>query len=579
MNRMTLSRRATEKARQRGVATLFVALIILVILTVIVLASTNVTFFEQRTSSNENRGRLAEQAAEYSLNMAGEYLKAKRDLLISNTAGSATTGGWLSTDNTTGRKWKACTNSIPTCLAERDTTRRAQMYYFTTDDSADSIVPYRSLTADASELETSGVGGTAQFATTTSVHALLCRIDSSLSIPACRLTPVSGNRIAITLVSTSGIAGEAAAATVKETWASYSSSSPSSAVPLVASGLVKGVGNAQIVQSPNGAGPNDGSGFQVSIWSPCEVDIEAAAPLSTPSGCAAPAPGNSVGSLNTCSRGDYLKQDDNNPANDVAESDMLTTCAGNGNSCGCSTFDTQDAGRSGHSGATKQEGQDVLDRDGNHGPYPDIQFFPDAKYGLDKPGDNTDDSLFEWIFGVNYEADNVDHVDGGVAISKGFTRKNCTVSATFDAGRPTNCAVAALDDDFGATSIATCGSLNSSSSGIYYVRGGCDLPGQVGSPTSSVIVVVNSEGADVKFNGTIFYGLLFIRSDNDTAVLKGVGNSKVFGSIVVQGEVNIAGTIDIVYLDTSVSSNPNLFPKSAKFGRVNGSWLDSRSGF
>ena len=122
MNRMASSRLSANRGRQHGVATLFVAIILLVILTLIVLASTNVAFFEQRTSSNENRARLAEQAAEYSLNLAGEYLKGKRNLIISNTAGTAgvipETGGWLSTDASTGRKWKACTNAIPTCLAE-----------------------------------------------------------------------------------------------------------------------------------------------------------------------------------------------------------------------------------------------------------------------------------------------------------------------------------------------------------------------------------------------------------------------------------------------------------------------------
>ena len=391
---------------------------------------------------------------------------------------------------------------------------------------------------------------------------------------------MSGNRIAITLLSVATIPGENSSATVKQIWATYSTSSPSSAVPLVASGLIKGVGNATIVQNPNAAGAAEGSGFQASIWSPCQVDIEAAAPPagSQPAGCEAPGNGNSVGSVNTCTRAEYLKQEDDDLGNNVTETDMLTTCAGNGPDCGCPTFDAQDFGRSGHSNANKQEGQDVLDRDGGHGQYPDIQFFPDAKYSMDKSTDDTDDSLFEWIFGVNYESSQNANADG-LGTAKGFTLQNCTVPATFDNSRPTNCAVAALYTEYDATSIATCGALDSNSSGIYYVRGGCDLPGQVGSPDNFVIVVVNSNADEVKFNGTTFYGLLFIRSDNDTALLKGVGNSKVFGSIIVQGKVDMAGTIDIVYYDTSISNNPFTLPKSAKFGLVPGSWLDSRAGF
>ena len=46
---------------QRGAATLMVALVILVVLTVIVLASTNVALFEQRTATNENRQRLSDE--------------------------------------------------------------------------------------------------------------------------------------------------------------------------------------------------------------------------------------------------------------------------------------------------------------------------------------------------------------------------------------------------------------------------------------------------------------------------------------------------------------------------------------
>jgi len=563
--------------RQKAMATLLVALVIVAILTLVLTLSVSVALFDQRTATNENRARLAEQAAEFSGNLAGEYLKANRNLLISNKA-----GGWLASAS---RHWVACVSvaSMPAdhpCMSERIEARRNQLYFYTANGSigGSQVLPYRALTPDAIELEASGVGGAAAFPTTTAVRALLCRMDTSLTTPQCRLEPVAGNRIAITLLSDASIPDENAQATVRHILATYSTSPPSSAVPLVASGLIREVGNATIVQSPNAAGAAEGSGLQASIWSPCQVDIEATAPASIPSGCEAPAPGSSVGSVNTCARGEYLRREDSDPGNDVAESDMLTTCAGNGNDCGCPIFDAQDLGRSGHSNAVKQEGEDVLDRDGDHGVYPDIRFFPDAKYGLDRSSDDTDDSLFEWIFGVNYESSQVADGDG-LGTAKGYTLQNCTVPPTFDSGRPTNCAVAALNTEFDATSIADCGALSGESTGIYYVRGSCQLPEQVGSPDNSVIVVVNSNSADVRLNSTLFYGLLFVRSDNDTARLTGAGNSKVFGSIVVQGDVEIAGTVDVVYYETSISNNPFVLPKSAKFGLVPGSWLDSRAGF
>ena len=81
--------------RKTGLATLLIALVILGILTIVVLYSTHVAFFEQRTTTNENRSRLVEQAAEYSINLAGEYMKANRDYIISRSAGTSATGGWL----------------------------------------------------------------------------------------------------------------------------------------------------------------------------------------------------------------------------------------------------------------------------------------------------------------------------------------------------------------------------------------------------------------------------------------------------------------------------------------------------
>ena len=74
---------------QRGVATLVTTLVILFILTLIVLSSANVALFEQKTSTNENRQHLADQAAEYALRLGGEYLKSN----IVNLA-SAETNGW-----------------------------------------------------------------------------------------------------------------------------------------------------------------------------------------------------------------------------------------------------------------------------------------------------------------------------------------------------------------------------------------------------------------------------------------------------------------------------------------------------
>src|SRR3546814_16741537 len=77
-------------------------MIMLVIITAMVLFSTSVGYFEQRTTTNQNRARIAQRSAEYALSLAGEYVKANRGKLISNDAAK---GGWLSA---TTRRWAKC---------------------------------------------------------------------------------------------------------------------------------------------------------------------------------------------------------------------------------------------------------------------------------------------------------------------------------------------------------------------------------------------------------------------------------------------------------------------------------------
>ena len=571
MSSQQLKRQGFSRNRQRGMTTLAITMILLLIVTVMVLLSSNVAFFEQRSTTNENRGRLVEQAAEYAVNLGGEYLKANRDRLISDAPGV----GWLDPSVAVGtaRRWARCLDALPLsanhpCLAERDNGafagdsltqmggRRAELYFFSSTGtatgnsnlwsslSASTVVP-----ADANlDTGTVGVGGDAKFPTTTSLGALLCRIDTSLATPACRLTPGAGNRIAITLVGGVNLTGESAAATVKETWASISKSTPMSAVPLVASGFIQGLGNAQVVAAPNGAGDRAGSGIPVSMWSPNNICIDGAG------GCTG------VGSIATCQVYEYLKS--------TPETELKTTCATSNNACGCPSLSSTGSDfLSGHSGSVKREGIDILDVDSNSGALPDIIFYPGA--GMDDPADPTDDSLFEWTFGVDYEASEAD--------TTGSTLQNC-------AG-PTDCAEYALQEDLGAEFI-TCAELTSrgaDAEGLLYVSDSsaaspCDLPDQIGRPDNPAIVVVNESA---RLNSTIFYGMLFVRSDNNSAFMRGNGQAKVFGAVVVEGDVKINGGIDIVYDDTAASgcTTTTCFPKTAKFARVPGSWLDSNTGF
>jgi hypothetical protein len=541
---------------ERGATTLVITIVILVILTTIVLASTNVAMFEQGTTTNENRARLAEQTAEYAVNLTGEYIKANRDRLIADNIDAVGVGGWLAPSGASTR-WVRCSlvTTMPAthpCMAERDATRRAQLYFYSNDGSVTGTTDVLAAATTSGAVGFLPAGSTLTqaggvFNASTEVTALLCRLDSSLTPPSCRATPATGNRIAVTLVATSSLPGESASATVKETWATYSAFTPSAAVPLVASGLVQGLGNAEVVAAPNGGG----YGIPASMWSPENICIGEGS-----TGCTG------VGSVTTCHRGEFLR---NTP-----ESQLQTTCATVNNACGCPSATSSGTDfLSGHSGAVKREGIDILDRDGGVGGLPDITFYPGA--GLDDVADLTDDSLFEWIFGVENEAESTRAPINGT----GFTLTNCSPTP--------NCAINALEGELAAQE-KTCAELNAlgaAASGLYYITDSgfgseCALPAQVGSPGSPAIVVVNERA---RLNGTLFYGMLFVRSDNKNAELRGNGNTKVFGAVVVEGKVDLAGNFSLIYVDTAVSNSPNVLPPSAKFGRLPGSWLDDRSGF
>lgn len=531
---------------QRGVTTIAVTVILLVILTLMVLFSTNVGFFEQRTTTNENRAQITEQLAEYAISLGGEYIKANRANILSDAA----TTGWFESG---AERWKPCpaldASTPHPCDAERDAGRRAEMYYYDNVPATGSVegLPYSSIPGSATgALTGESPTSTARFNADTVVNALLCRIDFDTTnptapVPKCEATPANGRDVAITLVAEVGIPGESASATIKETWATVTAPMPSAAVPLIASGLVKGLGNGQIVAAPNAGG----YGVPASIWSPQEVDIGDSSP-----GCPATS---GIGSFLTCHMGEYLGT--------TAISSLLTSCAGSGTSCGCPAMSTTGVDSlSGHSGSQKRESYDILDRDGGCGG-PDVQFFPLEPY--DRATDASDDSLFEYTFNVDY------------VVSEGSTtvNANCGVSGT------QNCAAYALLEEFGATQLANCSTLNTASTGIFYVTGDCDV-GNFGSPTNSVIVVV--DGA-VSINGNVnVYGMIFARSNNaaNTADrVSGSGNVKIFGSLLVEGAVNLTGQPHLIYQDVSATSGSfGPIPRNVRFGKVSGSWLDNRVG-
>jgi hypothetical protein len=590
--------------KQQGVTTLAITLILLIIITLMVIFSTNVGFFEQKTATNENRARISLQAAEYAINLGGEYLKAKRDNLISNTAGS----GWLATTGTS-RRWAKCADvgTYPAnhpCLSEPDLTRRAQLYFYTSDGttSGNQALPYTDIVPSAAQVE-SGMGGASAFTAAATVRALLCRLDTSNPASvACKLNPVSGNRVALTLISDATLSDEnGAKGAVKETWASYSTFMPSASVPLVASGLVTGLGNGQIVANPDSR--FDGSMVMASIWSPNHVDRG--------------------GSYITCQLAEFTNQlvdtgsislpastipntTTTYPGKVIPEMTMLDVkqyCAGiksNSPPCSCpkapNVNRTSADGYSGHctgqksvcggtgGGGNFHTGNDVLDVAAgepvcdsttndiasNCRTLPSITFFPgpnNAGTPMDHAGVLTDDSIFEYIFGVDYVVPD--------RSTNSWSLSNCGTSGT------QSCVEYAMIDEFGAQPEPDCSNLGTGSSGIIYVRGPCSKLAKktIGSPSNPAIVVINQGNASLDLGQDfVMYGLLFVHADKNNADVSGQ-NPQVFGGLVVEGSIKMTGQFTIVYDDTSAASDINKIPKSAKFGLVPGSWLDAKTSF
>ncbi|MDQ3040655.1 MAG: hypothetical protein M3R16_12795, partial [Pseudomonadota bacterium] len=89
----------------------------------------------------------------------------------------------------------------------------------------------------------------------------------------------------------------------------------------------------------------------------------------------------------TCYVEDFLD------GNSLATLETSAGCARTGSPCKCD--DPISAG-----GSVKQEGIDILDVDGNRGS-PDSEFFP--RQPFDDDGNALDDSMFEFLFGVDVE--------------------------------------------------------------------------------------------------------------------------------------------------------------------------------
>lgn len=566
--KLRLGSNMKSRARQRGVGTLIIAIILLSIVTIFVLFSLTFGVFDQRVSTNEYRYKMAQQVAQAGLDHGLELLKAKAGDVVSTWLWGSTVAP-VQTE-----RWEQCSATAMTlpCGAIQpgvasSSVRATYLYYHDTNSRISGADP---LTLNFAALYSGTSTGqlvtkVGNFSADYEVYALLCLVSPTTAgtcIPRASVTgtrqglPYSGS-VAVTLVSKSRLAAagattdtENAQAILKETTASYRVIAAPPDVPLVASNQVTGLGNGDIVTNPNGGGP----GIPLSVWSAGTIHVDNNS-------------GGSNASFATCFPDEFFKT--GTPT--IYQGSM--TCPGSGSgACSCSAIANMVGNSkspyglgviSGHFGTNAVAGPDLLGV-GVNGILPDTHFFPLTPLNIFSPADKTDDTPFEYLFGTD------------VADSS-------SVMQDADANGIDDATDWLVSHQFQDITSQGCGSLSANSAGFYWYHGSsCSLPtGDIGTPAYPVTLVVKS---DIKFSAqTRFFGIVFVRSPagiGDSVAKSGsynvqmTGGAQLYGAMIVEGTVAVTGSPQIIYDSNTLQNVINSSPNNRQ-GVLPGSWSDA----
>jgi Tfp pilus assembly protein PilX len=258
-------------ARQAGGLTIFSAVILLSLLTLMLIYSSQVQRAEQTVSANEYRQKLAFHAAESAADQVMEYMLANNFRILSAESDAVSDGsggsraGWF--ESTVG-VWTACPSSPATnhpCGGDIPAGGLASSYFYddkatTTTDSFDAIpINLSELPAD----------------TTARVSAVICQIDFANPSGGCITAPSAGDDISqgvfvITVLSygytdctdPTDFSSCHVTSTIAVPITSLSLARGAPAVPLTTRTTFPPTGTAEIVPNPNAGGV----GVPVSVW-------------------------------------------------------------------------------------------------------------------------------------------------------------------------------------------------------------------------------------------------------------------------------------------------------------------------
>lgn len=562
-------RPGTGSARNAGSA-LLVVVVLLLLASLFVVFALNVGRFEQRTSGNDLRAKLALEVAESGLSLGVEYLNAHKALFASDD------------------HWRLCgaTETAFPCGGVPDSRRGTMYTYRATVGDAATTMSSRLLPLPAA-LANSAAGN---FPATRQVGAVLCRV-SVVTPPgggiACADDPADASTTwVVTVVSKGTLTGEGSSSTITQTLGGYNifNLGPNTP-PLVASGAVAVGGGIQIVTAPDAAG----SGVPTSIWTRLDVDAN--------------------GTPNTCYFDEFLRQ--GGTSTGPAYYDGIAVC----HTCNCPTDQSLSYG----SGAKLCEGIDIADIEGSGMGYDQAGY--DAHDKNDPVCKNTanlsihreefPDDIFAYVFG---QPSWRDAIPGSPPCARddlechfAETRINNPACKYVDAAGITKVVSVPEDTCYllniknkihigdGIDDAAECAALGAGTSGFVWVhkQAIADMPGydcdttikgldDLGKPSAPVALIYDGELTQVHFR---LYGLLFVREPNATTVVDKTtggsaklglnGGAVIYGAAVVQGKVESGGggTAAIVYnkdvLFNLINNPANVNPAS-----IPGSWTD-----
>lgn len=562
------SPKSNLRSRQSGAA-LLVAVVLLLLAGLLTLLALNIGVFEQRSTANDLRAKTVREVAEAGLAQGFEYLMRQHPSLMEGSS-------WVKCD--TADTTFPC-GAVEQFEPDGTTPRRATMYKWTGTGASGAVVDTfpSELTSRMLPLAKTitTVGG---FSVNYGVAPLLCYVAPASANPTdpvrCTTLDAASDQRVVTFVSVGSIKNESARTTLVQTVGRYNLFDGATGLPpIIAAGSVDITGGLQIVTNPNAGG----TGVPVSVWTRKDVIKH--------------------GTPNTCYADEFFRfgAKQNSPPTFYQNTVVCDDCNCNGDAS--LSYDK--------SGNIQDEGIDILDVDAgttsadrgggvNYNVRSDNLSYPICEFPPD---------LFAHVFRVATWQD-VDHdCVGERKVMTTYKNPNTGVDTVMGADEAylyTNAALVINPTTAGALLMKTdqqySGAYPSASlGGLIWCQSNCDIGSnqQLGTPSNPVVLVVDGS---VRIQGKVF-GLVFVRTlangntltpatgytmttaeiaSGGTSVLDMNAGSVVYGSVVVQGEVDKAnGTASVVYNGDVLGNIEG--PSNDRFSTLPGAWNDKWS--